>query len=100
MPEPALIQEELTAPVAPTLRVVGAPDAEQPSQIPAPPQRRLEIPPYDLEAALDLERELGVSHVLAQILVRRGLSDVVAARAFLEADERHPPSAFQGIDLA
>ena len=60
----------------------------------------LEVPPYDLAAALELERELGVSHVLAQVLVRRGLSEVPAARAFLEPSEAHDPSAFAGIERA
>jgi single-stranded-DNA-specific exonuclease len=67
---------------------------------PAPPAPRLELAPYDLTAALTLERELGVSHVLAQVLVRRGLSDVSAARAFLHPTEAHDPSAFAGIDRA
>jgi single-stranded-DNA-specific exonuclease len=67
---------------------------------PAPPTPRLELPAYDLNAALELERELGVSHVLAQVLVRRGLSDLAAARAFLEPTEAHDPSAFAGIDRA
>ena len=66
----------------------------------APPAPALEVPPYDLPAALALERELGVSHVLAQVLVRRGLSDVHAARAFLHPTEAHDPSAFAGIDGA
>jgi single-stranded-DNA-specific exonuclease len=65
---------------------------------PAPaPAPRLEIPLYDLEAACALERELGVSHVLGQVLVRRGLSDVAAARAFLDAGEIHDPGLFLGI---
>ena len=67
---------------------------------PAPPAPRLELAPYNLTAALTLERELGVSHVLAQVLVRRGLSDVSAARAFLHPTEAHDPSAFAGIDRA
>ncbi len=58
---------------------------------------RLELPGYELEAALALERELGVSHVLSQILVRRGLADPDAARAFLAADERHDPALFAGL---
>src|SRR5271170_4197782 len=66
----------------------------------APPAPALELPPYDLMAALELERELGVSHVLAQVLVRRGLSDVGAARAFLHPTETHEPSAFAGIERA
>ena len=67
---------------------------------PAPRVPRLEIPAYDLAAALRLERELGVSHVLAQVLVRRGLAEVSAARAFIEPSEVHDPSAFTGIDRA
>jgi single-stranded-DNA-specific exonuclease len=59
---------------------------------------RLEIPEYDLAAALTLEHELSIGHVLAQVLVRRGMSDPVIARDFLEAAERHDPSAFNGID--
>jgi single-stranded-DNA-specific exonuclease len=61
---------------------------------------RLEIPPYDLAAALALERELGISHAFAQVLIRRGLRDVGSARAFLEPREAHPPDAFEGIDRA
>jgi single-stranded-DNA-specific exonuclease len=61
---------------------------------------RLELSAYDLRAALTLERELDIGHVLAQVLVRRGLGDPAAARAFLEAGERHPPSAFAGISGA
>jgi single-stranded-DNA-specific exonuclease len=71
-------------------QAAGAPDGE----------RRLEIPAYDLAAALALERELGLSHALAQILARRGLGDPQAARAFLEAGESHEPSAFAGIEAA
>ncbi len=47
-----------------------------------------------------LRRRLGVSHVLAQVLVRRGLSDPDAASAFLDPQDAHPPSAFAGIDRA
>jgi single-stranded-DNA-specific exonuclease len=61
---------------------------------------RLEIPAYPLADALRLERELGVSHVLAQILVRRGRGDPAAARAFLDAGEAHDPSGFARIDRA
>jgi single-stranded-DNA-specific exonuclease len=85
----------LDAPPAP-----GAPPASDvaPAAERAPrPQARLEIPAYDLAAALSLERELGVSHVLAQVLVRRGLADPAFAREFLDAGERHPPQAFAGI---
>jgi single-stranded-DNA-specific exonuclease len=65
-----------------------------------PPVPRLEIPSYDLTAALALRRELGISHVLAQVMVRRGLGEVDAARAFLDPQEAHEPSAFAGIDRA
>jgi len=95
VPETALLIDE--APPAPApLRVVPeckAVDAP-------PPERRLEIPPYDLAAALALRRRLGVGHVLAQVLVRRGLGDPDAARDFLEPSERHDPSCFAGIERA
>jgi len=94
MPEPALAQP-LSQPTGPTLRVVEARTPERPGR----PQSHLEVPGYDLAAALALERELGISHVLSQILVRRGLCDAGAAREFLEAKEEHPPAAFRGIDL-
>ena len=62
--------------------------------------RRIELEPYDLRAALRLEHELGVGHVLAQVLVRRGLADPERARVFLAADVTHDPRAFAGIDAA
>jgi len=58
----------------------------------------IDLPPYDLAAALALETELGISHTLSQILVRRGYSDVTAVRELLCPTERHPPSAFSGIE--
>ncbi len=68
---------------------------------PAPrPEPCLRIAPYDHGAALLLEDELGVSHVLAQVLVRRGLADPDRARAFLAADEAHDPFAFAGMEEA
>src|SRR4051794_15040299 len=60
----------------------------------------LELPPYAFGAATVLERELGVSHPVAQVLVRRGFADRDAARAFLRAHERHPPGAFAGMEEA
>src|SRR5205807_1278858 len=69
--------------------------ARAPVSEPAPPlAKRLEIPPYDLQAALKLERELGISHALAQVLARRGLADPELAGAYLEPRESHPPTAF------
>ena len=41
-----------------------------------------------------------MSGPLAQVLVRRGLAEPARARAFLAAEEEHPPSAFAGIELA
>ena len=62
--------------------------------------RRIEVPPYDLAAALRLEQKLGLGHVLAQVLVRRGYGDPERARELLEPSEQHPPDAFAGIDSA
>jgi single-stranded-DNA-specific exonuclease len=81
------------APGRAPLRSIPAEGEERRAAVP-----RLELSAYDLGQALALERELGVSHVLAQVLVRRGLSDPVAARAFLDARESHPPGAFGGIE--
>ena len=44
-----------------------------------------------------LERALGASFPVAQVLVRRGLGEEGAARAWLDAGARHDPSAFAGI---
>ncbi len=59
---------------------------------------RVEVAPYDFAAAQLLEQELGVSHVLGQILVRRGFQTPAAASAFIAAAETHPCDAFAGID--
>jgi single-stranded-DNA-specific exonuclease len=63
-------------------------------------ETRFTIPPYDYAAAERLRDALGVSHVLAQVLVRRGLGDEGAARAFLAAEEAHPLDAFGGLRAA
>jgi single-stranded-DNA-specific exonuclease len=63
-------------------------------------ERRLDIPPAPIASVRALERALGVSFATAQVLVRRGLGDEDAARAWLAADERHEPSGFAGIDVA
>ncbi len=60
----------------------------------------LQIEPCDVASVLALERELGVSHVLAQVLVRRGFADPAAARCWLAAGERHEPGQFAGIEDA
>ena len=41
-----------------------------------------------------------MSHVLAQVLVRRGLADPAAAREFIAARVAHDPSQFAGIERA
>jgi single-stranded-DNA-specific exonuclease len=58
---------------------------------------RLEIAPYDFAAAQRLERELAISHTLAQVLVRRGLADPEDARTFLAAQDRHRHDEFGGL---
>jgi single-stranded-DNA-specific exonuclease len=84
------------APPRPGLTLVDPPASGHPARtVP-----RLEIAPYAVAEALALERELGVGHVLAQVLVRRGLGDPGQAAAFLRADACHEPGAFAGIDRA
>jgi single-stranded-DNA-specific exonuclease len=61
---------------------------------------RLDVPPCDSATALALARDLGMSFPVAQVLVRRGITDLDAARAWLAADDEHPVSAFNGIDTA
>ncbi|HEX7610211.1 MAG TPA: single-stranded-DNA-specific exonuclease RecJ [Solirubrobacteraceae bacterium] len=61
---------------------------------------RFEIPECPAPAVELLRAELGVSGPLAQVLVRRGHAEPKGARAFLEAGESHPPSAFAGIEDA
>jgi single-stranded-DNA-specific exonuclease len=61
---------------------------------------RLEIAacaPADVQR---LQRELGVSGAVAQVLVRRGLADPACAGAFLQAAEEHRPERFRGIGEA
>ncbi|HVV90640.1 MAG TPA: single-stranded-DNA-specific exonuclease RecJ, partial [Solirubrobacterales bacterium] len=54
--------------------------------------------PYDFAEAQAVAEELGLSRPLAVTLVRRGYRTPAEARAFLAADESHPPEAFQGMD--
>jgi single-stranded-DNA-specific exonuclease len=61
---------------------------------------RFEIPECPAADVERLTRELGVSGALAQVLVRRGHADPARARAFLAAEEEHPPSAFSRIGEA
>jgi single-stranded-DNA-specific exonuclease len=98
MPEAAAIAGVATAAPnePPPLRAVSEPAPAAPR--PASP--RLELPSYDLAAALHLERELGLSHTLAQVLVRRGLDGPQLVSEFLDPCEAHEPGAFAGIDRA
>ena len=54
--------------------------------------------PYDWAEARALSEQLGVSDPLAVTLVRRGYRTPEQARAFLAADETHPPSAFARME--
>jgi single-stranded-DNA-specific exonuclease len=62
-----------------------------------PSDVHLQVAPYDYAGAERLREVLGVSHVTAQVLVRRGLGDPASARTFLDADVRHPLEAFGGL---
>ncbi len=55
---------------------------------------RFELEPFSYADALTLARELGLAEPVAVTLVRRGYRTVEAARAFLEAAERHDAFAF------
>jgi single-stranded-DNA-specific exonuclease len=85
-----------------TPRAAPEPPAAVPVEGPRadPPQRlvpRLDIKPAPVADVLRLERELGLSHPVAQVLVRRGLGDPDAARRWLAADTEHHHSEFQGM---
>ena len=53
--------------------------------------------PFDYAEAHAISRELGLSEPVAITLVRRGYRTPEAARAFLDADESHPPDAFRSM---
>src|SRR3954451_21195183 len=61
---------------------------------------RLDVPPCDSAAALALARDLGMSFPVGQALVRRGITSLEDARAWLAGADEHPASAFQGLDVA
>jgi single-stranded-DNA-specific exonuclease len=56
------------------------------------------VEPYSYAEAQALSEELGLSEPVAVTLVRRGYRTPEQARAFLAADETHPPTAFDGIE--
>jgi single-stranded-DNA-specific exonuclease len=64
------------------------------------PEARLQIPPAPFAAVAALERELGCSQAVAQVLVRRGFADAGAAREWLDGAVRHPLDRFSGIEEA
>jgi single-stranded-DNA-specific exonuclease len=55
--------------------------------------------PYSYAEARALSDQLGLSEPVAVTLVRRGYRTPETARAFLAADQSHPPGAFEGMDL-
>lgn len=64
------------------------------------PSTRFEISECPQSEVGRLERELGVSGAVAQVLVRRGFAEPAGARAFLAAEDEYPPSAFADIEVA
>ena len=70
---------------------------EAPNQPPLP-VRSFRLEPYAYAEARAIARDLDLSEPVAITLVRRGHRTVAGARAFLEADERHDPFLFSGMD--
>jgi len=56
--------------------------------------------PYNFAVAQKLEKELGISHVVSQVLTRRGYDTVDKARRFLNADTQYSFEEFVGIKEA
>jgi single-stranded-DNA-specific exonuclease len=63
----------------------------------AEPLKAYAAEPYSYAEARALSESLGVSEPVAITLVRRGYRTPEDARRFLDADESHPPSAFDSI---
>jgi len=61
---------------------------------------RFHIAPCPHADVLALQAALGCSGPLAQVLVRRGLAEPGAARAWLAAEDDHDPALFAGIGTA
>ncbi len=79
------------------MTALAIPQGQAPAVEPDSP-RRIQLAPCDQLAVEALRAALGVSRTFAQVLVRRGLADPAAARAFLAADEAHDPRLL-GPDL-
>lgn len=63
-------------------------------------RKRIELGPVATSETLELQRALGVSSVMAQVLARRGLGDPAAAAEFLERRVCHELGEFAGLDQA
>ncbi|MGO9750686.1 MAG: single-stranded-DNA-specific exonuclease RecJ [Solirubrobacteraceae bacterium] len=102
MSELVLIEPLAETAAQPLLERAAPPATTPPKSLPARAKLtpRLEVPAYDLECALALQRELGIGHVLAQVLVRRGHRDIDDVRQLLGASVVHDPLAFAGIGAA
>jgi single-stranded-DNA-specific exonuclease len=61
---------------------------------------RLDLAACSFAQVQRLEHELGVSHVVAQVLARRGLGEPDEARRWLAADVAHDVDGFDGVDRA
>jgi len=62
------------------------------------PLKAFAAEPYSYAAVRAVADDLGLSEPVAVTLVRRGYDTPEQARAFLEADESHPPTAFEGME--
>lgn len=59
--------------------------------------KTFDLAPYDYAEARQIADELGLSEPVAVTLVRRGYRTPEQARAFLAADDDHPPAAFDSM---
>jgi len=60
-------------------------------------QIRFDIAPCPASSVSRLQKEMGISSVIAQVLVRRGLTDPEMARDFLSSEIEHDPGAFSSM---
>lgn len=66
----------------------------------APREPRIELPPCDWSLVSELREELGLSSIAAQILARRGVDSVDAARLWLAGGEVNDPALLPGAPAA
>jgi len=81
----------------PAADAAAAPVSDAPGGSARRPRPRIAIRPAPYGSVRRLEVELGVSPVVAQVLVRRGLADPARAGDWLAADERHRLEEFGGL---